>query len=106
MGDNLGKADDCVERGTQLVAHISQKVAFRAVRRLGLAARLDQFPLGRLDVRDIRIYRDDGTVGHCAASNLQDAALRGHSLLYRRHVAIESDESSRDLTFGIVLTKI
>src|ERR1700691_203051 len=46
--DDLGKADDGVERGPKFVAHIGEKGRLRPVRRLGDFFALDQFIIYRL----------------------------------------------------------
>src|SRR5438270_3756839 len=106
MRNDLGKSDDSVERSTQLMAHIGQKLALRVVCHLGLAARLDQFPLGCLKISYIRVNRDNRPVRHCAAPDLQDASAGGHALLYCRHVAIEQLDATGDLDGRVVATEI
>jgi len=55
VGDHFGKPDYGIQRGAQLVAHIGEKVALRAVGQFGLTARFDQFSLRCFDVGNVRI---------------------------------------------------
>src|SRR5271167_1894353 len=106
MRNDLGKSDDGIERGTQFMAHIGEKLALRVTCHLGLAARLDQFPLGCFELSYIRVDRDNRPVRHCAAADLQDASTGSDALLCRRYVAIEPLETFGDLGRGVVTTEV
>src|ERR1700756_3143561 len=101
MRNNLRKSNDGVERGTQFMAHIGEKLALRVICHLGLVARLDQFPLGCFEISYIRVNRDYRTVRHCPAADLQGASPGGHALLCCRYVAIEPHETFGDLARGV-----
>src|SRR6202011_588127 len=48
-----GKADDCVERGTRLVAHIGEEFGLAAIGQLGLFLGHQQITLGGLALGDV-----------------------------------------------------
>src|SRR5260370_11387599 len=106
MRNDLGKSDDGIERGTQFMAHIGEKLALRVICHLGLAARLDQSPLGFFELSYIRVNGDNRPVRHCAAADLQHASPGSHALLCCRYVAIEPLETFGDLGRGVVTTEI
>src|ERR1700730_15107316 len=106
MRNDLGKSDDGIERGAELMAHIGQKLALGAVCHLCLAARLDQFSLGCLQISYVRVNRDNRPVGHGAAADLQDASPGSHALLCCRYVVIEPLETFGDLGRGVLMTKV
>src|SRR5580704_5635496 len=106
MRNDLGKSDDGIERGAELMAHIGQKLALGAVCHLCLVARLDQFSLGCLQISYVRVNRDNRPVGHGAAADLQDASPGSHALLCCRYVVIEPLETFGDLGRGVLMTKV
>ena len=106
MRNDLGKSDDRVERGTQFMAHIGEKLALRVICHLGLVARLDQFSLGCSKFSYIRVNRDNCPVRHCAAADLQDASSWSHAFLGCRYIAIERLETSGGLGRGVVATEV
>src|SRR3546814_3069781 len=56
--DDLGKADDGVERGAQLVAHVGEEEGLRAVRHLGVflgSAKLLLNELLTADIHDVAV---------------------------------------------------
>src|SRR4051812_3362811 len=88
------------------MAHINKKFALRVICHLGLAARLNQFPLGLFEISYIRIDRDNRPVRHGAAADLQDPSQGGHALLCCRYVAIEPLEAFGDLGRRVITTEI
>src|SRR5215472_15402483 len=106
LRNNFGKADDCVEWGTQFMAHIREKVTLGAVCHFCLAARADQFPLGSLDLGNVGVNRDDRAVRHSAAAYLQNPASQSEALANLRHLAEKGVQSPGNLSFRIAVAEI
>src|ERR1043166_5309642 len=72
---HLGKPDDCVEWGAQLMRHVGKEGAFRFTRRLGRAPRLGQPLLSFLDVAEVTDQQEEAAVSERAAADAQPSPI-------------------------------
>ena len=78
LGEQLGKADDGVERRAQLMAHVGQEAA------LGQGCLLGRVR-GSHQLRDVETEADDVTIGHAALDHTQHPSVA--QTLHQRDIA-------------------
>jgi len=97
----IGKADDRVERRSQLVADVGEKLRLAPARDFGLLLGGVELELRLFSGGDVGVEGHEAAVGHLAPANLEDPAVVGHAFGRLRLPNVEQRNAPRDLGLDI-----